>query len=76
LPEFAFDAKTPPMFLVHGDKDPYSPMASVRLYEELHRRKIPAQLFVYANAAHGLGQAVNVCGWQKRLVIWLDSIGF
>ena len=76
LPEFKFDAKTPPMFMLHGDRDNYSPMASVHLYTELHRRKIPAQLFVYANVAHGLGDKVNVKGWQQRVVDWIVSIGF
>ena len=77
LPEFKFDDRTPPMFLVHGDRDFYSPMASIRLYSELHRRKIPAQLFVYANASHGLGgDNVNVRGWQARIVDWIASIGF
>ena len=33
LPEFKFDAKTPPpMLLLHGDEDYYSPMGSVALY--------------------------------------------
>ena len=76
LPEFKFDAKTPPMCMVHGDKDFYSPMASVQLYTELHKRKIPAQLFVYANVAHGLGDKANVKGWQQRVVDWIVSIGF
>ena len=76
LPEFKFDAKTPPMFLVHGDRDYYSPMASVLIYTELHKRKIPAQLFVYANASHGLGDAANVRGWQSRIVDWIESIGY
>ena len=76
LPEFKFDAKTQPMFMLHGDKDNYSPMASVQLYTELHKRKIPAQLFVYANVAHGLGDKVNVKGWQQRVVDWIVSIGF
>ena len=76
LQEFKFDSKTPPMFLVHGDRDYYSPMGSIRIYEELHRRKMPAQLFIYANASHGLGDAVNVCGWQNRIVDWIASIGF
>jgi len=76
LPEFKFDAKTPPMFLVHGDRDYYSPMGSVRIYEELHRRKIPAQLFVYANVSHGLGDTTNSKGWQNRIVDWIESIGF
>ena len=76
LPEFKFDAKTPPMFMLHGDKDQYSPMASVLLYAELHKRKIPAQLFVYANVSHGLGDTPNVKGWQSRIVDWMESIGF
>ena len=76
LPEFKFDAKTPPMFLVHGDKDYYSPIGSVRIYEELHGRKIPAQLFIYANVSHGLGDTANAKGWQQRIVDWMESIGF
>ena len=76
LPEFKFDAKTPPMFMLHGDKDYYSPMASVQIYTELHRRKIPAQLFVYANVSHGLGNTANARGWQDRIVDWIESIGF
>ena len=76
LPEFRFDAKTPPMFMLHGDRDYYSPMASVLLYTELHRRKIPAQLFVFANVNHGLGDTVNAKGWQGRIVDWMESIGF
>ena len=76
LPEFKFDKKTPPMFMLHGDKDNYSPMASVLLYTELHKRKIPAQLFIYANVSHGLGDTVNAKGWQKRIVDWVESIGF
>ncbi len=76
LPEFKFDAKTPPMFMLHGDKDKYSPMASVLLYTELHKRKIPAQLFIFANVSHGLGNTVNAKGWQNRIVDWLDSIRF
>ena len=75
LPEFKFDSKTPPMFMVHGDKDHYSPMGSVLLYTELHKRKIPAQLFIYANAVHGIGDAMNARGWQKRIVDWIESIG-
>ena len=76
LPEFKFDARTPPMFMLHGDRDYYSPMASVLLYTELHKRKIPAQLFVYANVSHGLGDTVNAKGWQDRIVDWMESIGF
>ena len=76
LPEFKFDAKTPPMFMVHGDRDFYSSMGSVALYSELHRRKIPAQIFVYAHASHGIGEGVNRSGWQNRIVGWIESLGF
>jgi len=64
------------MFMLHGDRDYYSLMASVLLYSELHKRKIPAQLFVYANVSHGLGDAPNVKNWQNRIVDWMESIGF
>lgn len=76
LPEFKFDAKTPPMFLLHGDIDYYSPMGSVALYRELHKRKIPAQLFVYSKATHGLSHDVNVRGWEQRIVDWIESMGY
>ena len=76
LPEFKFDAKTPPMLLLHGDDDYYSSMGSVKLYEELHRRKFPAQLMVYSGATHGLNDKVNVRGWEKRILDWMTSAGF
>ena len=76
LPEFKFDRKTPPMFMLHGDRDYFSPMGSVLLYTELHKRKIPAQLFIYANVSHGLGDTPNAKGWQRRIVDWLDSVRF
>ena len=75
-PEFKFDAKTPPLFLLHGDEDTHSSMASVLLYAELHKRKIPAQLFVFSHAAHGLNEKTHVRGWQYRIVDWLDEMGF
>lgn len=76
LPEFKFDAKTPPMLLLHGDDDYYSSMASVQLYAELHRWKIPTQLMVYSGASHGLNDNVNVKGWEGRILDWMASIGF
>lgn len=76
LPELKFDAKTPPMLLLHGDDDYYSPMGSVALYRELHKRKIPAQLMVYSGASHGLNHNVNVCGWERSVLDWLLSLNF
>ena len=76
LPEFRFDAKTPPMLLLHGDDDKYSPVGSVKLYEELHRRRMSAQLMVYSGASHGLNDNVNVRGWRACILDWLASRNF
>ena len=63
---------------VEANRNPYnySPMVSVLIYTEQHKRKIPAQLFVYANVSHGLGNTMNVNGRQKRIVDWMESIEF
>ena len=76
LPELKFDPRTPPMLLLHGDDDYYSPMGSVQLYAELHRRKIPAQLMIYSGASHGLNNNVNVRGWKNCILDWLTSRKF
>ena len=76
LPEFKFDAKTPPMLLLHGDDDYYSSLGSVHIYEELHRRKMPAQLMVYSGASHGLNDNVNVRGWERCIIDWIESRGY
>ncbi len=52
VPEFRFDARTPPMCLVHGDADGWSPMVSVRVYHKLRTMGIPAELHVMALEPH------------------------
>ena len=52
-PLFKFDAKTCPMCFFHGGNDPYSPIGSTRLYRELRKRKIPAELHLDAGRGHG-----------------------
>ncbi len=59
---FAFDAKTCPISFQHGGIDPYTPNGSARCYRELRKRKIPAELHVYADKGHGafgLGHAIE-----------------
>ena len=51
---FRFDAKTCPMWMAHGGRDPYSPMSSTRVYRELRKRKIPAELHLYPDRPHGV----------------------
>ena len=52
-PSFKFDAKTCPMCLFHGGVDPYSPIGSTQIYRQLRRMKIPAELHLDADRAHG-----------------------
>ena len=52
-PSFRFDAKTCPMCFFHGGKDQYSPIGSTRLYRELRKRGIPAELHLDADRGHG-----------------------
>ena len=52
-PCFKFDAKTCPMSFHHGGKDPYTPNGSTLCYRELRKRKIPAELHLYADCPHG-----------------------
>lgn len=51
-PELAFDSKTPPMCLLHGDEDVISPMGSVRVYHRLRQMVIPAELHIMAGMPH------------------------
>ncbi len=61
-PVFKFDAKTCPISFHHGGKDPYTPNGSTLCYRELRKRKVPAELHLYADrghGAHGLDRAIE-----------------
>lgn len=50
---FKFDGKTPPMCLLHGGKDQYSPIGSTKIYRELRKRGIPAEVHIVPGKGHG-----------------------
>ena len=52
-PSFKFDAKTCPISFHHGGTDSYTPNGSTMCYRELRKRKVPAELHLYADKAHG-----------------------
>jgi acetyl esterase/lipase len=55
-PGLRVPAGTPPMFLAHGDADIVStPEHSVMMYLALRRAGVPAELHIYATAAHDFG---------------------
>ena len=77
--DFAFDEKTPPMCLFHGDADVYSPMGSVAIYAKLRTMDIPAELHIFAGINHGfVGHASgdHIGSWPERTLAWLQKLGF
>ena len=71
-PSFKFDAKTCPMCLFHGGVDPYSPIGSTQIYRQLRRMKIPAELHLDGNRAHGLVKAPAF----GRAIEFMRQMGF
>jgi acetyl esterase/lipase len=71
---------TPPMFIVHGGADLISdPENSVVLYRALRSAGIPAELHIYAGAAHDFGvrRVENPCSsWTDTCAAWLRHRGF
>jgi acetyl esterase/lipase len=70
---------TPPVFLVHGGADIISdPEHSVVMYRALKRAGVPADLHIYANAAHDFGvrKVENPCStWTQSCEAWMRQQG-
>ena len=80
---FKFDEKTAPMCMFHGSDDPYSPMASTLVYRELRKRKVPAELHLFADRQHGFwgqdgkgDEAAAYDNWFDRAHEFLAQMGF
>jgi acetyl esterase/lipase len=71
---------TPPVFLVHGGADIVSPpQNSVLTYLALKQAGVPAELHVYAGAAHDFGvrPSEHPCStWTNECAAWLRHEGF
>ena len=71
---------TPPVFLAHGGDDIISPPEhSVLLYLALKRAGVPAELHIYAGAAHDFGvrKSDHPCStWTESCANWLRHQGF
>lgn len=68
-------AKTPPIFLVHGDEDPIStPEHSIIMYLALKRAGVSAELHVYASTTHDFGVRSAdrpYAAWTDACLTWL-----
>lgn len=76
-PDFAFDAKTPPLCFIHGDGDGYSPMGSVAVYHQLRTMGIPAELHIFAKANHAFrncGPDAPIRHYPERVFDWLGTM--
>jgi acetyl esterase/lipase len=79
-PGLSIPKGTPPVFLVHGGADIVSPPEhSVIMYLALKRAGIPAELHVYATAAHDFGVRPSdhpYATWTQSCARWLRHQGF
>ena len=80
---FKFDAKTCPMCMFHGSADTVSPLASTRVYRELRKRKVPAELHLFADRPHNfwglkpdLETSTAYDNWFGRASEFLTQLGF
>lgn len=77
--DFVFDARTPPICLIHGDRDDdCSPAGSIAVYQRLRAMKISTELHVYAGAGHGFGARPNdehLGDWLNRVCAWMKGTG-
>ena len=80
---FKFDAQTAPMCMFHGSVDHYSPMSSTLVYRELRKRKVPAELHLFADRNHGFwgwndGKAESTAydNWFERAHEFMVQMGF
>ena len=77
--DFAFDEKTPPMCLIHGDADFCTPLGSTAVYAKLRKMNIPAELHIYAKVEHGFGGSPtdeHLGDWLNRVYNWMSVMGF
>ena len=79
-PGLHIPAGTPPVFLAHGGADIISdPRHSVVMYLALKRAGVPAELHIYATAAHDFGvrPSDHPCSaWTQSCAAWLRQQGF
>ena len=79
-PGLRIPTDTPPIFLAHGGDDLISPpQHSVLMYLALKQAGVPAELHVYATAAHDFGVRASdhPCStWTEACAHWLGHQGF
>jgi acetyl esterase/lipase len=78
-PEYKVTKESPPMFFVHANDDPVTPLSSTALYSALKKNSVPAEVHIFATGGHGYGMkksANPVSAWPDRCGDWLKSRGY
>ena len=72
--------QTPPCFLWHTTEDAgVLPENSIRFYQALIRKDVPAELHLYEKGRHGVGLAKGIPGtsnWPNELLAWMGNHGW
>jgi len=80
VPEFSFDADTPPMCFVHGDGDAVAAMGSVKCWEKLRSMGIQCDLHTLATRGHCFqikcAPGTGSWTWLDRIWEFLSEKGF
>ncbi len=77
-PDIRVSKDTPPCFFAHAYDDGVSPENSVRMFLELKKLKVPAELHVYSTGGHGFGlrrEGKPCATWPDRFAEWLTAQG-
>jgi acetyl esterase/lipase len=77
--ELHIKTTTPPTFLVHAsDDNGVKPINSILFYENLIKKKVPAELHIYQKGGHGFGldNKSTHDQWMDRCRAWMESNGW
>lgn len=80
VPEFAFDLATCPMLFIHGDKDNWAAMNSVKCWEQLRRMGIQSDLHTLVGRGHCFQKkaapGTGSYTWMDRIWEFMNHKGF
>ena len=76
--ELRVSENTPPTFLVHSEDDKAVPVDnSLRFYQALQEKQVPAEMHLYPHGGHGYSLALDhghLKLWPELLGLWLSSL--
>ena len=72
--ELQVSKTTPPTFLTHAGDDTVVPVSnSIKFYEALNSKGVPADMHIYSKGEHGYLNAPSFQEWFGRCLQWMQS---